>query len=98
MNEMRVEMRHFFNQLLQNNPRLNVQDIPGVVGSNLISLVDASSAQTVRGKNIPHSSGSTHDSVLQKKPWAGSEFELQEWSGQDPELHTGNLESGNLEI
>ncbi|KAH0738123.1 hypothetical protein KY290_036828 [Solanum tuberosum] len=72
-------MRHFFNQLLQNNPRLNVQDIPGVVGSNLISLVDASSAQTVRGKNIPHSSGSTHDSVLQK-------------------LHTGNLESGNLEI
>ncbi|KAG5580854.1 hypothetical protein H5410_051481, partial [Solanum commersonii] len=66
MNEMRVEMRHFFSQLLQNNPALNVQDIPGVVGSNLVSPVDASSAQAVRGQNIPHSSGSTHDSVLQK--------------------------------
>ncbi|KAH0689211.1 hypothetical protein KY289_016569 [Solanum tuberosum] len=66
MNEMRVEMRHFFSQLLQNNPALNVQDIPGVVGSNLVSPVDASSAQAVRGQNIPHSSASTHDSVLQK--------------------------------
>ncbi|KAH0730029.1 hypothetical protein KY289_001217 [Solanum tuberosum] len=53
-------------QLLQNNPALNVQDIPGVVGSNLVSPVDASSAQAVRGQHIPHSSGSTHDSVLQK--------------------------------
>ncbi|WMV46924.1 hypothetical protein MTR67_040309 [Solanum verrucosum] len=86
MNEMRVEMRHFFSQLLQNNPALNVQDIPGVVGSNLVSPIDASSAQAVRGQNIPHSSGSTHDSVLQKKPWVGSEFESQEWSGQDPEV------------
>ncbi|KAH0665701.1 hypothetical protein KY290_027941 [Solanum tuberosum] len=66
MNEKRVEMSHFFSQLLQNNPALNVQDIPGVVGSNLVSPVDASSAQAVRGQNIPHSSGSTHDSVLQK--------------------------------
>ncbi|KAL3330127.1 hypothetical protein AABB24_034138, partial [Solanum stoloniferum] len=66
MNQMRVEMRHFFSQLLQNNPALNVQDIPGVVGSNLVSPVDASSAQAVRGQNIPHSSGSTHDSILQK--------------------------------
>ncbi|KAH0682687.1 hypothetical protein KY285_020189 [Solanum tuberosum] len=41
-------------------------DIPGVVGSNLVSPVDASSAQAVRGQNLPHSSGSTHDSVLQK--------------------------------
>ncbi|KAH0773668.1 hypothetical protein KY290_010805 [Solanum tuberosum] len=39
MNEMRVEMRHFFSQLLQNNPALNVQDIPGVVGSNLLMQV-----------------------------------------------------------
>ncbi|KAH0710903.1 hypothetical protein KY284_012330 [Solanum tuberosum] len=38
----------------------------GVVGSNLVSHVDASSAQAVRGQNIPHYSGSTHDSVLQK--------------------------------
>ncbi|KAH0712344.1 hypothetical protein KY289_008303 [Solanum tuberosum] len=66
MNEMREGMRHFFSQLLQNNPGLNVQDIQGVVGSNLVSPVDASSAQAVRGQNIPHSSGSTHDSVLQK--------------------------------
>ncbi|KAG5591258.1 hypothetical protein H5410_041772, partial [Solanum commersonii] len=53
-------------QLLQNNPGLNVQDIPGVVGSNLVSHVDARSVQVVKGQNIPHSSGSTHDSVLQK--------------------------------
>ncbi|KAH0724866.1 hypothetical protein KY284_000731 [Solanum tuberosum] len=66
MNEMRVEMRHFFSQLLQNNPALNVQDILGIVGSNLVSHVDATSAQVVRGQNIPHSSGSTHDSILQK--------------------------------
>ncbi|KAH0709467.1 hypothetical protein KY284_010894 [Solanum tuberosum] len=41
-------------------------DIPGCVGSNLASPVDASSAQAVRGTNLPHSSGSAHDSVLQK--------------------------------
>ncbi|KAH0633142.1 hypothetical protein KY284_035928 [Solanum tuberosum] len=63
---MREEMRHFFSRLLQNNPGLNVQDIPRVVGSNLISPIDASSAQVVRGQNIIHSSGSTHDSVLRK--------------------------------
>ncbi|KAH0682474.1 hypothetical protein KY289_020226 [Solanum tuberosum] len=68
MNEMREEMRHFFSRLLQNNPGLNVQDILGVVGSNLVSPVDASSAQAVRGQNLPHSSGSNHDSVLQKDP------------------------------
>uniref|UniRef100_M1DPG5 Ubiquitin n=1 Tax=Solanum tuberosum TaxID=4113 RepID=M1DPG5_SOLTU len=67
--EMREEMRHFFSRLLQNNPGLNVQDIPGVVGSNLVSPVDASSAQAVRGQNILHSSGATHDSVLQKDPY-----------------------------
>ncbi|KAG5632036.1 hypothetical protein H5410_003753, partial [Solanum commersonii] len=44
----------------------NEINIPGVVGSNLVSPVDASSTQAVRGQNIPHSSGSTHDSVLQK--------------------------------
>ncbi|KAH0732971.1 hypothetical protein KY289_004159 [Solanum tuberosum] len=44
MNEMRKEMRYFFSQLLQNNPGLNVQDIPEVVGSNLVSPGDASSA------------------------------------------------------
>ena len=48
MNEMRDEMRHFFSQLLQNNPGLNVQDIPRVVGSNLVLPVDASSAQALR--------------------------------------------------
>ncbi|KAH0707725.1 hypothetical protein KY285_010822 [Solanum tuberosum] len=40
-------------------------DIPGCVGSSLASPVDASSAQAVRGTNLPHSSGSAHDSVLQ---------------------------------
>ncbi|KAH0761268.1 hypothetical protein KY290_017341 [Solanum tuberosum] len=44
----------------------NEINIPGVVGSNLVSPVDASSAQAVRGQNIPHSSASTHDSILQK--------------------------------
>ncbi|KAG5588094.1 hypothetical protein H5410_048528 [Solanum commersonii] len=66
INEMREEMRHFFSQLLQNNPGLNVQDIQGVVGSNLVSPVDASSTQAVRGQNIPYSSRSTHDPVLEK--------------------------------
>ncbi|KAH0712507.1 hypothetical protein KY289_008466 [Solanum tuberosum] len=41
-------------------------NIPGCVGSNLASPIDASSAQVVRGTNLPHSSGSAHDSVLQK--------------------------------
>ncbi|KAH0725002.1 hypothetical protein KY284_000867 [Solanum tuberosum] len=42
--ELREEMRYLFTQLLQNNPGLNFQDIPGCVGSNLASHVDASSA------------------------------------------------------
>ncbi|KAH0765144.1 hypothetical protein KY285_001015 [Solanum tuberosum] len=65
MNEMREEMRHFFSQLLQNNPGLNVRDMPGCVGSNQ-SPIDASSAQAVKGQNLPLSSGSTHDPILQK--------------------------------
>ncbi|KAH0746392.1 hypothetical protein KY285_008049 [Solanum tuberosum] len=64
--ELREEMRHLLTQLLQNNPGLNFQDIPGCVGSNLASPIDASSTQVVRGTNLPHSSGSAHDSVLQK--------------------------------
>ena len=64
--ELREEMRHLFTQLLQNNPGLNFQDIPGCVGSNLVSPIDASSAQAVRGTNLPFSSGSAQDSVLQK--------------------------------
>ncbi|KAK6803158.1 hypothetical protein RDI58_000942 [Solanum bulbocastanum] len=64
--ELREEMRHLFTQLLQNNTGLNFQDIPGCVGSNLASPVDASSAQVVRGTNLPYSSGSAHDSILQK--------------------------------
>ncbi|KAG5631062.1 hypothetical protein H5410_002779 [Solanum commersonii] len=36
------------------------------VGSNLSSLIDASSSQPVRVTNLPHSSGSAHDLVLQK--------------------------------
>ncbi|KAH0706503.1 hypothetical protein KY290_011075 [Solanum tuberosum] len=66
MTEMREEMRHFFSQLLQNNPGLNVRDMPGCVGSNIASPIDASSAQAVKGQNLPHSSGSTHDPILQK--------------------------------
>ena len=64
--ELREEMRHLFTQLLHNNPGLNFQDIPGNVGSNLASPIDASSAQVVKGTNFPYSSGSTHDSVLQR--------------------------------
>ncbi|KAG5631556.1 hypothetical protein H5410_003273, partial [Solanum commersonii] len=37
------------------------------VGSNLTSPIDASSAQAVRGTNLQHSSGSSHNSVLQKE-------------------------------
>ncbi|KAH0709283.1 hypothetical protein KY284_010710 [Solanum tuberosum] len=66
MNEMREEMRHFFSQLLQTNPGLNVQDMSGCVRSNIASPIDASSAQAVKGQNLPHSSRSTYDSVLQK--------------------------------
>ncbi|KAH0643487.1 hypothetical protein KY289_034461 [Solanum tuberosum] len=66
MNEMREEMRHFFSQVLQNNPGLNVRDMPGCVGSNIASPIDASSAQAVKSQNLPHSSGSTHDPILQK--------------------------------
>ncbi|WMV37517.1 hypothetical protein MTR67_030902 [Solanum verrucosum] len=55
--ELREEMRHLFTQLLQNNPRLNFQDIH-CVGSNLASPVDANSAQAVRGTNLSHSSSS----------------------------------------
>ncbi|KAK6791550.1 hypothetical protein RDI58_010631 [Solanum bulbocastanum] len=62
--ELREEMRHLFTQLLQNNPGLNFQDILGCVGSNLASPVNASSAQAV---NLPHYSGSSYDSVLQKE-------------------------------
>ena len=64
--ELREEMRHLFTQLLQNNPGLNFQDIPRCVGSNLASPIDTSSAQAVRGANLPFSSGSAQDSVLQK--------------------------------
>ncbi|KAH0695127.1 hypothetical protein KY285_022224 [Solanum tuberosum] len=64
--ELREEMRHLFTQLLQNNPGLNFQDIPRCVGSNLASHVDGSSAQAVRGTNLPHSSGSDHNPILQK--------------------------------
>ncbi|KAK6793754.1 hypothetical protein RDI58_007207 [Solanum bulbocastanum] len=38
----------------------------GCDGSKLSSHVDASSAQAIRGTNLPHSLGSAHDSVLQK--------------------------------
>ncbi|KAG5584982.1 hypothetical protein H5410_045416 [Solanum commersonii] len=70
--ELREEMRHLFTQLLQNNPGLNFQDIPGCVGSNVASPVDASSAQAVRGTNFPHSSRSAHDLVLQKSAYCFS--------------------------
>ena len=59
-------MRHLFTQLLKNNPGLNFQNIPGRVGSNLDSPIDASSAQGVRGTSLPFSSASAHGLVLQK--------------------------------
>lgn len=46
---MREEMQHFSSQLVQNNPELNFQDIPGIDGSNNPSL-GASNAQSIRGK------------------------------------------------
>ena len=64
--ELREEMRHLFTQLRQNNPGLNFQDIIGCVGSKLALHIDASSAQSVRGTNLPYSSGSAQDSALQK--------------------------------
>ncbi|XP_027768125.1 uncharacterized protein LOC114074403 isoform X2 [Solanum pennellii] len=67
MNEMRVECDIFLASCCKITMDLNVQDIQGVVGSNIVSpIFDASSAQAVRGKNIAHSSGSTHDSIIQK--------------------------------
>ncbi|KAG5571527.1 hypothetical protein H5410_061293, partial [Solanum commersonii] len=71
MNDMIEEMRHFFSQLLQKNPGLNVRDMPGCVGSNIASSIDAGSAQVVKGQNLPHSFGSTHDPVLQKADIVG---------------------------
>ena len=65
MNEMREEMRHFFSQLLQNNPGLNVRGMQGGVVSNIASPIDAGSAQAVKGQNPLQSSGSTHDPILQ---------------------------------
>ena len=64
--ELREEMRHLFTKLLQNNPGLNFKDITRCVGYNPSSPIDASSAQAVRGTNLPFSSGSAHDSVFQK--------------------------------
>lgn len=60
-------MHHLFSQLVQNNPGLNVQDILGYATSNLPSTIDASSAQAVKGKNLPNSFGSTHALVLGKE-------------------------------
>ncbi|KAG5630247.1 hypothetical protein H5410_001964 [Solanum commersonii] len=51
---MREEMRHFFSQLLQNNPGLNVRDMPGCVGSNIASPMDklcGSSRQSLPGSD-----------------------------------------------
>ncbi|XP_027769567.1 ATP-dependent RNA helicase DRS1-like [Solanum pennellii] len=64
--EMREEMRHFFSQLLQNSPVLNVRGMQGGVVSNIASPIDACSAQAVKGKNPLQSYGSTHDPILQK--------------------------------
>ncbi|XP_019261762.1 PREDICTED: uncharacterized protein LOC109239629 [Nicotiana attenuata] len=63
---MREEMRWFFSQMVKNNPGLDFHDIQGCVGSNIHSPVDASSAQAMRGQNLPNSSGSTHASNLEK--------------------------------
>ncbi|XP_027767785.1 uncharacterized protein LOC107030871 [Solanum pennellii] len=64
--EMKEEMRHFFSQLLQNNPGLNVRGMQWGVVSNIASPIDAGSAQAVKGQNLLQSSGSTHDPILQK--------------------------------
>nr|XP_009789654.1 PREDICTED: uncharacterized protein LOC104237250 [Nicotiana sylvestris] len=71
--EMREEMQelrqlcHCFNLLVQNNPKFFSSNIQGFVGSNQPSPVDASSAQAIREKYLPHSSGSTHGSILEKE-------------------------------
>ncbi|KAG5576643.1 hypothetical protein H5410_056777 [Solanum commersonii] len=67
MNEMIEEIRHLFSQLLQKNPRLNVRDMPGCAASDIASPIDESSAQAVKGQNLPHSSESTHNRILQKQ-------------------------------
>lgn len=84
MREMREEMRHLFSQLVQNNPGLNVQDIPGCAGSNLASLLDASSAHAVRGKNHPNSSGSIHASVREKVFYISSYKSFSRFSYSGP--------------
>jgi len=60
----REEMRHLFSQLVQGNPRLNVQDIIGCTGSKLTLIVDAISSRALEGQNHPQSFGSTHALVL----------------------------------
>ena len=62
--ELREEMWHLFTQLLQKNSGLNFQDIPGCFGSNIASPIDESSAQAVRGTNLPFSLGSARNSAL----------------------------------
>ncbi|XP_059289861.1 uncharacterized protein LOC132043371 [Lycium ferocissimum] len=59
MQELR-QLRHSFNLFV-------TPHIPGVVGSNQPSPVDATSGQAVRGQNLPHSSGSTHGPILEKE-------------------------------
>ena len=66
MNEMREEMWHFFSQLLQNTPGLNIRGMQGGVVSNIASPIDAGSAQAVKGQNPLQSFGLTHDPILQK--------------------------------
>nr|XP_009777092.1 PREDICTED: uncharacterized protein LOC104226736 [Nicotiana sylvestris]XP_009777093.1 PREDICTED: uncharacterized protein LOC104226736 [Nicotiana sylvestris]XP_009777094.1 PREDICTED: uncharacterized protein LOC104226736 [Nicotiana sylvestris]XP_009777096.1 PREDICTED: uncharacterized protein LOC104226736 [Nicotiana sylvestris]XP_009777097.1 PREDICTED: uncharacterized protein LOC104226736 [Nicotiana sylvestris]XP_009777098.1 PREDICTED: uncharacterized protein LOC104226736 [Nicotiana sylvestris] len=73
MQETREEMlelrqlHHCFILLVQSNLELFSSDIQEFVGSNQPSPVDASSAQAIRGQNLPHSSGSTHGPIIEKR-------------------------------
>ncbi|KAL3337590.1 hypothetical protein AABB24_029967 [Solanum stoloniferum] len=60
------EMRHLFSHLVQDNPRLNVQDIPRCAGSMLALTIDAISSRALEGQNLPQSFGSPHALVLLK--------------------------------
>ncbi|KAK6784354.1 hypothetical protein RDI58_017809 [Solanum bulbocastanum] len=91
MEELREEMGHLFTQLLQNNLGLNFKDILGCVGSNLASPVDASSAQAVRGTNLPYSSRSAHNSVLQKG-------KVIAYASQQLKKHEQNYPTHDLEL
>ena len=64
--EMREEMRHLLVNCFKNNPGFNVWGMQQGVVSKIASPIDVGSAPAVKGQNPLQSSGSTHDTILQK--------------------------------